>query len=109
MEAFLLIPVLAIGGLLMFLPQIVIGFVVLIVCFYIWIYVLGKQTDRAYEEAGSLAAWYSSGRKAPKVEIDYTQRKNLHKKNGGKPGFVTYHTNYSLMASPDISNLKKAD
>ena len=50
MEAFLLIPVLAIGGLLMFLPQIVIGFVVLIVCFYIWIYVLGKQTDRAYEE-----------------------------------------------------------
>ena len=68
-----------------------------------------ELTDRAYEEAGSLAAYYSSGRKAPKVEIDYTQRKNLHKKNGGKPGFVTYHTNYSLMASPDISNLKKAD
>lgn len=63
--------------------------------------------DRAFEEAGALAAWYSSGRKAPKVEIDYTQRKNLHKKNGGKPGFVTYHTNYSLVASPDISSLKK--
>ncbi len=65
--------------------------------------------DRAYEEAGALAAWYSSGRKAPKVEIDYTQRKNLHKKNGGKPGFVTYHTNYSLVAVPDISALKRLD
>lgn len=65
--------------------------------------------DRVYEEAGALAAWYSSGRKAPKVEIDYTQRKNLHKKNGGKPGFVTYHTNYSLVAVPDISSLKRLD
>ncbi len=65
--------------------------------------------DRAYEEAGALAAWYSSGRRAPKVEIDYTQRKNLHKKNGGKPGFVTYHTNYSLVAVPDISSLKRIE
>ena len=66
-----------------------------------------ELTDRTFEEAGALAAYYSSGRKAPKVEIDYTQRRNLHKKNGGKPGFVTYHTNYSLMATPDISSLKR--
>ena len=69
----------------------------------------GELPDRVYEEAGALAAWFSSGRRAPKVEIDYTQRKNLHKKNGGKPGFVTYHTNYSLVAVPDISNLKRLE
>ena len=69
----------------------------------------GEMPDRAFEEAGALAAWYSSGRRAPKVEIDYTQRKNLHKKNGGKPGFVTYHTNYSLVAVPDISALKRIE
>ncbi|MDO4805563.1 MAG: NFACT RNA binding domain-containing protein [Lachnospiraceae bacterium] len=69
----------------------------------------GELPDRAYEEAAALAAWYSSGRKAPKVEIDYTQRKNLHKKNGGKPGFVTYHTNYSMMAVPDIAGLKRIE
>ncbi|MDO4621118.1 MAG: NFACT RNA binding domain-containing protein [Lachnospiraceae bacterium] len=63
--------------------------------------------DRTFEEAGALAAWYSSKQKAPKVEIDYTLRKNLRKKNGGKPGFVIYHTNYSLMAEPDISALKR--
>lgn len=66
-----------------------------------------ELTDRTYEEAGALAAYYSSGRKAPKVEIDYTERRNLRKKNGGKPGFVTYHTNYSLMATPDISSLRR--
>ena len=64
--------------------------------------------DRTYEEAAALAAYYSSERKAPKVEIDYTLRKNLRKKNGGKPGFVIYHTNYSLMAVPDISALRRA-
>lgn len=66
-----------------------------------------KLTDKTYEEAGALAAYYSSARKAPKVEIDYTLKKELRKKNGGKPGFVIYHTNYSLMAVPDITHLKR--
>ena len=65
--------------------------------------------DRTFEEAGALAAYYSSGRKAAKVEIDYTLRRNLRKTNGGKPGFVIYHTNYSLIAVPDISCLKKME
>ncbi len=65
--------------------------------------------DRVYEEAASLAAYYSSQRSAPKVEIDYTKRSNLRKTNGGKPGFVIYHTNYSLMATPDIKNLTRIE
>ena len=69
---------------------------------------MGKEVpDRTFEEAGALAAWYSSARKSPKVEVAYTQRRNLKMKNGGKPGFVIYHTNYSLMAVPDISKLKR--
>lgn len=61
--------------------------------------------DRTYEEAGKLAAYYSKGRLAPKVEIDYTERKNLKKPPSAKPGFVIYHTNYSLLIEPDISGL----
>lgn len=61
--------------------------------------------DRTFEEAGKLAAYYSRGRQAPKVEIDYTQKKNLRKPNGAKPGFVVYYTNYSLLIEPDISGL----
>ena len=63
--------------------------------------------DRTYEEAGQLAAYYSSGRDADKVEIDYVEKKQVKKPAGGKPGFVIYHTNYSLMAKPDISGLKE--
>ena len=37
------------------------------------------------------------------MEIDYTQKKNVKKPNAGKPGFVIYYTNYSMMIDTDIS------
>lgn len=63
--------------------------------------------DATFEEAGRLAAYYSKGRQAPKVEIDYVQRKELKKPPKAKPGFVIYHTNYSMMCRPDISDIKE--
>mgnify|MGYP005759237269 FL=1 len=63
----------------------------------------GKELpDRVFEEAGALAAYYSRGRGQDKVEIDYIQKKNLKKVPGAAPGFVVYHTNYSLVAAPEI-------
>lgn len=56
--------------------------------------------DRVFEEAGALAAYYSKGRDNDKVEVDYIQRKNIKKPAGAAPGFVIYHTNYSLVAVP---------
>lgn len=69
----------------------------------------GAETlpDKTYEEAAQLAAYYSSGRDNPKVEIDYTKRMNLKKPAGAKPGFVIYHTNYSMIAAPFIQNIKE--
>ena len=64
--------------------------------------------DRVFEEAGALAAYYSKGRDNDKVEIDYIQKKNIKKVAGSAPGFVIYHTNYSLVATPSCS-LKEAD
>ncbi len=61
--------------------------------------------DRAFEEAGALAAYYSKGREMGKVEIDYIQKKHVKKPAGAKPGFVVYYTNYSLVATADISGL----
>lgn len=63
--------------------------------------------DTTYEEAGRLAAYYSKGRQAPKVEIDYTQKRNLKKPPASRPGFVIYHTNYSLLIEPDISKIQE--
>jgi predicted ribosome quality control (RQC) complex YloA/Tae2 family protein len=65
--------------------------------------------DRVFEEAASLAAWYSSGRAQGKVEIDYLERRDVKKPGGARPGFVVYYTNYSILANPDISMLRQAD
>ena len=68
-----------------------------------------EMTDRAFEEAGALAAYYSAGRGSEKVEVDYLQRRNVRKPNGARPGYVIYYTNYSLTAVPDISALERLD
>lgn len=83
---------------------------------------MGREVpDRAFEEAAALAAYYSKAaddialrkdlgeNSRTKIEIDYVQRREVKKPAGAKPGFVVYYTNYSLMASPDISNLTLAD
>lgn len=61
--------------------------------------------DRTFEEAGKLAAYYSKNRGNDKVEIDYIEKKHVKKPKGGKPGFVVYYTNYSLMIDSDISGI----
>ena len=63
--------------------------------------------DRTYEEAGALAAYFSSGRVSEKVEIDYVEKKQVKKPAGARPGFVVYYTNYSLIAVPDISGIER--
>ena len=45
----------------------------------------------------------ASARTSPKVEVDYIQKKQVKKVNGAKPGFVIYHNNYSLMATPQVT------
>lgn len=68
----------------------------------------GKELpDRVFEEAAALAAYYSKGRDASKVEIDYIEKKHVKKTPGGAPGFVIYHTNYSMMAEPSVEHLKQ--
>ena len=61
--------------------------------------------DRVFEEAATLAAYYSKGRDNDKIEIDYLQKKNVKKPNASAPGFVVYYTNYSMTIQPDISAL----
>lgn len=68
----------------------------------------GKELpDRTFEEAARLAAWYSKGKDQEKVEIDYIERKHVKKVAGAKPGFVIYHTNYSMAIEPDISGIEQ--
>lgn len=68
----------------------------------------GKEIpDRTFEEAAALAAHFSKGHSQDKVEVDYVLKKEVKKPAGSKPGFVVYYTNYSMIASTFIDEIKQ--
>ncbi|MQN01536.1 MAG: fibronectin/fibrinogen-binding protein [Lachnospiraceae bacterium] len=68
----------------------------------------GKELpDDVFVIAAQIAAYYSKGRDNEKTEVDYVKRKELKKTNGGAPGFVIYHTNFSMTVHPQVSGVKK--
>lgn len=64
-----------------------------------------ELTDKGFEEAAALAAWYSSAPRDSKCEVDYTRRKEIKKPGQYKPGLVIYHSNYSMMVTPSLEGL----
>ena len=56
----------------------------------------GQPTDADIELAASLAIYFSKGRASSNVAVDYTQRRNVWKANGAKPGLVYYDKQNSL-------------
>ena len=64
-----------------------------------------ELSDKGFEEAAALAAWYSSAPREGKCEVDYTRRKEIKKPGSYKPGMVIYHTNYSMMVTPSLEGL----
>lgn len=69
----------------------------------------GTVPDSTLEEAAMLAAYYSKAKGSPKVAVDYTDIKSIHKPNGSKPGMVIYYTNKTLYvdsSSPSIKQLE---
>ncbi|MBR5279247.1 MAG: NFACT family protein [Clostridia bacterium] len=56
-----------------------------------------EPTDRDYNEALMLAAYYSEKRGSANVEVDYTRVRNLKKPAGSPLGFVTYEKYYSAV------------
>ena len=63
--------------------------------------------DRTFEEAARLAAYYSKNRGAEKAEVDYVERKFVKKVAGARPGFVIYHTNYSMLVPTDVTGIQE--
>ena len=56
--------------------------------------------EKVLEFAASLAAFYSKLSNSPKVEIDYTEVKNVKKIPGAKPGMVIYENYKTLCVKP---------
>lgn len=70
----------------------------------------GKELpDQDYIIGAQVAAYYSEGRDADKVEVDYVQRKEVKKTPGTAPGYVIYYTNYSMVVHPSLEGVTKAE
>lgn len=59
-------------------------------------------SDATIFEAANLAAYYSKARSSSNVAVDYTEKKNVKKPSGAKPGMVIYYTNRTAYITPDI-------
>ncbi len=68
----------------------------------------GEEPDeKSVEQAAALAAWFSQGREAGKLPVDYTPVKFVKKPGGAKPGMVVYTTYRTLMAKADEALVKR--
>ncbi|MEF9952503.1 MAG: NFACT RNA binding domain-containing protein [Clostridium sp.] len=72
----------------------------------------GIVSDDAIIEGASLAAYHSKGKNSTNVPVDYTERKNVKKPSGSKPGMVIYSTNKTIYVTPDeekVNTINKID
>lgn len=58
-------------------------------------------------EAALLAAFHSKGSMSSNVPVDYTERKNVKKPNGSKPGMVIYDNNNTIYVTPKKEEVNK--
>ena len=62
----------------------------------------GKEIpEQVIKVACEITAYYSKGRDGGKTEIVYTEKKNVKKPSGAKPGFVTYDNFHSQSVMPE--------
>lgn len=68
----------------------------------------GKEPgDKDLIEAANLAAYYSKGKLSSNVPVDYTQKKNVKKPSGAKPGKVIYERYKTIYITPDEEMVNK--
>ena len=60
----------------------------------------GRQDDAILQAAAELAAYYSGGREAGRVEVDHAARRDVRKIKGAGPGMVTYRNERTVRVVP---------
>ena len=65
-----------------------------------------NYSDQTLIEAASLAAYFSKAKNTTKVSVDYTERKNVKKQSGAKPGMVIYETYNTIVVDGYMPSVK---
>lgn len=66
-----------------------------------------EPPERTIEQAAAIAAYYSQGREAGKIPVDYTMVKFVRKPSGALPGKVIYTDYNTIMAQADAGLMEK--
>ena len=62
----------------------------------------GEEPDaQDFTDAASIAAHYSKAAGGAQIPVDYLLVRHVRKVPGAKPGFVTYHTNWTAYVTPN--------
>ena len=62
----------------------------------------GAEPDvQDFTDAASIAAHYSKAAGGAQIPVDYLLVRHVRKVPGAKPGFVTYHTNWTAYVTPE--------
>ena len=66
----------------------------------------GEEPDaQDFTDAASIAAHYSKAAGGTQIPVDYLLVRHVRKVPGAKPGFVTYHTNWTAYVTPDAERI----
>ncbi|MBQ7007371.1 MAG: NFACT family protein, partial [Oscillospiraceae bacterium] len=66
-----------------------------------------EPTETAIEQAAVIAAYYSQGREAGKIPVDYTMLRYVKKPSGSLPGKVIYTDYKTIMVESDETMVKR--
>ena len=66
----------------------------------------GEEPDaQDFTDAAAIAAHYSKAAGGAQIPVDYLLVRHVRKVPGAKPGFVTYHTNWTAYVTPDAERI----
>ncbi len=66
----------------------------------------GEEPDaQDFTDAACIAAHYSKASGGVQIPVDYLLVRHVRKVPGAKPGFVTYHTNWTAYVTPDAEKI----
>ena len=66
----------------------------------------GEEPDaQDFTDAACIAAHYSKAAGGAQIPVDYLLVRHVRKVPGAKPGFVTYHTNWTAYVTPDADRV----
>ena len=66
----------------------------------------GEEPDaQDFTDAACIAAHYSKAAGGAQIPVDYLLVRHVRKVPGAKPGFVTYHTNWTAYVTPDAERI----